>query len=193
MGTESTTLPGYHVYADLDRILIDRDHIAQRVAELANEISRDLGDVTDHDELVLVSVLTGSIIFLADLIRQLPQKLRIEVIGVESYPGRATTSRGAKITSGLSGVVENRHVLVVDDILDSGGTLKLIREEVTRRRAKTVQACVLLRKQRPSALATPCEYVGFDIPDVFVVGYGLDYNNYYRNLPDIGTLKETAL
>jgi hypoxanthine phosphoribosyltransferase len=183
MSTESTTLPGYHVYADLDRILIDRDHIAHRVAELADEISHDLRGVTDHDELVLVSVL----------IRQLPQKLRIEVIGVESYPGRATTSRGAKITTGLSGGVENRHVLIVDDILDSGGTLKLIREEVTRRRAKTVQACVLLRKQRQSALATPCEYVGFDIPDVFVVGYGLDYNNYYRNLPDIGTLKETAL
>jgi hypoxanthine phosphoribosyltransferase len=84
-------------------------------------------------------------------------------------------------------------VLIVDDILDSGGTIRLIREELTKRRPKSVRACVLLRKQRPSALETPCEYIGFDIPDVFVVGYGLDYNNYYRNLPDIGTLREDAL
>jgi hypoxanthine phosphoribosyltransferase len=193
MGTDTTTLPRYHVHTDLDKVLIDRDRIALRVTELADEISHDLRDVTNHDELVLVSILTGSIIFLADLIRQLPQKLRIEVIAVESYPGRSTTSTGAKITSGLSGVVANRHVLIVDDILDSGGTIRLIREELARREAKSVRSCVLLRKQRTSALETPCEYVGFDIPDVFVVGYGLDYNNYYRNLPDIGTLKESAL
>jgi hypoxanthine phosphoribosyltransferase len=181
------------VHADLDRILIDRDRIAQRVTELAREISNDLRDVTDHGELVLVSVLTGSIIFLADLIRQLPQKLRIEVTAVESYPGRSTASRGAKITGHLPSGVEGRHVLIVDDILDSGGTIRLLREELARRRPKSVRACVLLRKQRPSALQTPCEYIGFDIPDVFVVGYGLDYNNYYRNLPDIGTLREGAL
>jgi hypoxanthine phosphoribosyltransferase len=181
------------VHADLDQVLIDRDRIAHRVAELADEISHDLRDVTDHDEIVLVSILTGSIIFLADLIRRLPQKLRIEVVAVESYPGRATTSQGAKITGGLAGNIEGKHVLIVDDILDSGGTIRLIRDELRQRRPKSVRSCVLLRKQRPSALETPCEYIGFDIPDVFVVGYGLDYNNYYRNLPDIGTLKEAAL
>ena len=181
------------MHADLDQILIDRDRIAGRVVELADEISRDLGHLADRDELVLVSVLTGSIIFLADLIRQLPQKLRIEVISVESYPGRATTSRGARITSGLAGNIDGRHVLIVDDILDSGGTMRLIRDELAKRRPKSVRACVLLRKERPSAMEMPCDYVGFDIPDVFVVGYGLDYNNYYRNLPDIGTLKEDAL
>ena len=85
------------------------------------------------------------------------------------------------------------HVLIVDDILDSGGTLKLIRSELARLRPKSLRACVLLRKKRPSAYEVPCEYVGFDIPDVFVVGYGLDYDNYYRNLPDIGTLKKEAL
>jgi hypoxanthine phosphoribosyltransferase len=193
MNPQATPTLGHQVHADLDQILIDRDRIAERVVELADEISRDLGHLSDRDELVLVSILTGSIIFLADLIRHLPQKLRIEVIAVESYPGRATTSRGAKITSGLAGNFDGRHVLIVDDILDSGGTMRLIRDELTKRRPKSVRACVLLRKQRPSALEIPCDYVGFDIPDVFVVGYGLDYNNYYRNLPDIGTLKETAL
>ncbi len=193
MNAQATPLLGYHVHADLDRILLDRDRIAQRVVELAGEISHDLRDVTDRDELVLVAVLTGSIIFLADLIRQLPQKLRIEVTAVESYPDSTTRSRGAKITSRLAGNIEGRHVLIADDILDSGGTIRLLREELTKRRPKSVRACVLLRKQRPSALETPCEYIGFDIEDVFVVGYGLDYNNYYRNLPDIGTLREDAL
>ncbi len=84
-------------------------------------------------------------------------------------------------------------MLIVDDILDSGGTLKIIRAEVARHAPKSASSCVLVRKKRPSAMATPCEYVGFDIDDVFVVGYGLDYNNYYRNLPDIGTLKKEAM
>ncbi len=193
MNPETTPILAFHMHADLDKILIDRERIARRVAELADEISHDLRDITARDELVIVSVLTGSIIFLADLIRRLPQKLRIEVIGVESYPGRATKSRGPKITKSLTGSIEGRHVVIVDDILDSGGTMRLIREELAKRQPKSVRACVLLRKERPSAMETPCDYVGFDIPDVFVVGYGLDYNNYYRNLPDIGTLKEDAL
>ncbi len=193
MNPASTPILAYHMHADLDKILIDRERIARRVAELADEISHDLRDITARDELVIVSVLTGSIIFLADLIRRLPQKLRIELVGVESYPGRATESRGPKITRSLAGNIEGRHVLIVDDILDSGGTMRLIRGELAKRRPKSVRACVLLRKERPSAMETPCDYVGFDIPDVFVVGYGLDYNNYYRTLPDIGTLKEDAL
>jgi hypoxanthine phosphoribosyltransferase len=87
----------------------------------------------------------------------------------------------------------DKHVLIVDDILDSGSTIRLVRQEIERRQPLSVRACVLLRKTIPSALATPCEYVGFDIPDEFVVGYGLDYDHYYRNLPDIGTLKKEAM
>ncbi len=94
---------------------------------------------------------------------------------------------------GIDESIEGKHVLIVDDILDSGGTLKLIRAELSKRNPASLRACVLLRKQRPSAMATPCEYVGFDIPDVFVVGYGLDFDNYYRNLPVIGTLREEAM
>ncbi|MHC5006558.1 MAG: hypoxanthine phosphoribosyltransferase [Planctomycetota bacterium] len=193
MSPETTPILDDPMHADLDKVLLDRERIARRVAELADEISHDLQGVTNHDEIVIVSILTGSIIFLADLIRRLPQKLRIEVIGVESYPGRATESQGPKITRNLAGNIEGKHVLIVDDILDSGGTMRLIREVLGKRQPKSVRACVLLRKERPSAMEMPCDYVGFDIPDVFVVGYGLDYNNYYRNLPDIGTLKEEAL
>ena len=179
--------------ADLDKVLIDRERIAARVAELASRISRDLDELPAEGEIVLVSILTGSIIFVADLIRQLPQKLRIEMVNVKSYPGKSTQSQGATLTGTGEIDVAGKHVLIVDDILDSGGTLTLIRKELQQRNAKSVRACVLLRKQRPSAMETPCEYVGFDIPDVFVVGYGLDYNNYYRNLPDIGTLRQEAM
>jgi hypoxanthine phosphoribosyltransferase len=181
------------VHTDVDEILIDRDRIARRIAELGQEVRRDLEGLPDDGEIVLVAILTGSIIFLADLIRQLPQKLRIEVVAVNSYPDRTTTSRGPTIVGDMTANIQGKHVLIVDDILDSGGTLRLMREELINRGARSVRACVLLRKERPSALETTCEYVGFDIADVFVVGYGLDYNNYYRNLPDIGTLREEAM
>lgn len=181
------------VQADIDQILIDRQRIARRVSEMAAEITRDLDALDGTAEIVLVSVLTGSIVFLADLIRHLPQKLRIEVVAVQSYPGKATTSRGARITGDIAQDLDGRHVLIVDDILDSGGTLRLIRRELAARRPRSLRACVLLRKKRASAYEVPCEYVGFDIPDVFVVGYGLDYDNYYRNLPDLGTLKKEAM
>ncbi len=178
--------------ADLDKILFDSEQIASRIVTLAQEISRDLDELPEDGEIVLVSILTGSVIFVADLIRQLPQKLRIELVTVKSYPGRATVSQGAHLIEGIDENIEGKHVLIVDDILDSGGTLRLIRAELSRRNPMSLRACVLLRKQRPSAMATPCEYVGFDIPDVFVVGYGLDFDNYYRNLPVIGTLREEA-
>ncbi len=179
--------------ADLEKVLIDRERIAARIAELASQISRDLDDLPADGEIVLVSILTGSIIFVADLIRQLPQKLRIELVTVNSYPDKSTHTQGASLIGSPAIDVAGKHVLIVDDILDSGGTLQLIRKELQERNARSVRACVLLRKQRPSAMETPCEYVGFDIPDVFVVGYGLDYNNYYRNLPDIGTLRQEAM
>ncbi len=181
------------VQSDLDQILIDRDRIARRIAEMAAQITSDLEDLQQEGDIVLVSVLTGSIIFLADLIRRLPQKLRIDLVTVNSYPGTSTESQGAQIVGAIPGNLEGKHVLIVDDILDSGGTLRVLRKELALRHPASLRACVLLRKQRASAMEVPCEYVGFDIPDVFVVGYGLDYNNYYRNLPDIGTLKESAL
>lgn len=185
------TLPT--VLADIAKVLLSRKCIAARVEALAAEIARDLEDLPEEAEIVLVPILTGSIIFLADLIRHLPQKLRIELVTITGYPGKSMTSKGPQIVGALPNDLQGKHVLIVDDILDSGNTLRLMRSELAERRPKSLRTCVLLRKQRPSAMETPCEYVGFDIPDVFVVGYGLDYNNYYRNLPDIGTLKEEAL
>lgn len=178
---------------DLDKVLISRTRIAQRISALGAEIRRDLDDLSRDGEIVLVPVLTGSIIFVADLMRELPNKIRISVVAVSSYPGRATQSKGVELSSALPDDLRGKHVLIVDDILDSGSTIRLMRQQIATRHPKSVRACVLLRKTIPSALQTPCEYVGFDIPDEFVVGYGLDYDNYYRNLPDIGTLKREAM
>ena len=157
------------------------------------QIHHDLEGLSRDGEIVMVPILTGSIIFVADLMRQLPQKVRISVVAVSSYPGTTTASKGAAIAGALPDGLEDKHVLIVDDILDSGSTIRLVRAEILKRRPRSVRTCVLLRKTIPSALSTPCEYVGFDIPDEFVVGYGLDYDNFYRNLPDVGTLKREAM
>ncbi len=131
--------------SDIDSILIDRYQIADRIKELAIEIRRDLDDLTAmNEDIVLVPILTGSIIFVADLMRQLPNKLRIGVVAASSYPGTSTVSRGAKLASDLPEDLAGRHVLIVDDILDSGSTLRLLREEITRRHARSIRSCVLL-------------------------------------------------
>jgi hypoxanthine phosphoribosyltransferase len=129
----------------------------------------------------------------ADLIRHLPHRVRISLVTVTSYPGRSTQSRGAQIEGALPADLQGKHIIIVDDVLDSGGTIRLIRDAVEQRGPRSVRVCVLLRKSVPAALSTPCDYVGFDIPDEFVVGYGLDYDNYYRNLPDVGTLRRDLL
>lgn len=185
--------------SDIERILIDRSRIADRVAEIARQITEDFtadGDHNDGAEITLVPILTGSIIFVADLIRLLPIRMQIRLVSITSYPGTATSSRGASIQKELTNLPDDltgRHVLVIDDILDSGNTLKLIKDTLAARNPDSVRTCVLLRKQRPEAMACPVDYVCFDIPDEFVVGYGLDYNDYYRNLPEIVTLKRELI
>ncbi len=189
---------------DIDRVLIDRQTIALRVEALAREITRDLGvsaaggsqrmdvDAADEPDVTFIPILTGGFIFAADLIRHLPVKLKIRLISVSSYPGASTVSGGAQLRSDLShlpATLTGSHAIVIDDILDSGNTLRLVSDALTSMRPATLRTCVLLRKQRPAALAFPVDYVAFDIPDEFVVGYGLDFNDHYRNLPDIVTLR----
>lgn len=179
---------------DVDRILFTREAIAARVAQLGEEIAADLDALAGHPtEVVLVPVLTGAMVFVADLIRHLPHKLRIGVMSVSSYPGCSIESKGALIRSALPDHLAGKHVLIVDDILDTGQTLTLVQHIINEQRPAEVRTCVMLRKDRPEARRFPVDYVGFDIPDEFVVGYGLDYNDYYRNLPDIVTLRPEAL
>lgn len=185
---------------DIDHILIDRHNIAQRVEAIASQIMSDLlADAKGEGEsleITLVPLLTGSFIFAADLIRHLPVKMKIRLLSVSSYPGTATSSRGAQIKDDLSYLpasLAGQHVLVIDDILDSGNTLKLVSQTLAAMNPASLRTCVLLRKQRPEAMAFPVDYVAFDIPDEFVVGYGLDFNDHYRNLPDIVTLREEVI
>ena len=182
------------MHRDVDRILISQAQIAQRVAELAKLITADHTPPKQEGplELTIVPILTGAMIFCGDLIRRIPMAMQIGLMTVSSYPGRSVTSQGPQVVAQQLGDVEGRHVLLLDDILDSGQTIRMVEPVLRARGAASVRTCVLLRKDRPAARETRVDYVGFDIPDVFVVGYGLDFDNYYRNLPDIVTLKGRA-
>jgi|TARA_B100001964_G_scaffold232666_1_gene288762 hypoxanthine phosphoribosyltransferase len=171
---------------DIDRILIARGAISDRVRTLGEAITKNLEDVGEH-EIALVAVMTGSLIFVADLMRHLPMKIQIQLMTASSYIGKSTKSNNDPVLGKLP-KVEGMHVLLVDDILDSGKTLTRIRNELESLQPKSIQSCVLLRKKLESAMDVPCEYVGFDIEDEYVVGYGLDYDGYYRNFPDIGVI-----
>lgn len=182
------------MHGDIERVLISQDQIATRVRELARLITEDhTPPRMPEGEITIVPIMTGAMIFCADLIRQVPIQMRIGLLTVSSYPGSSITTQGSTLLSQQLGDVRARHVLLVDDILDSGGTVKLVVPLLKELGATTVKTCVLLRKDRVSARQTSVEYVGFEIPDVFVVGYGLDHNNYYRNLPNIVTLKPEVL
>lgn len=179
------------MHRDIDRILISQRQIADRVVELARLITADHTPpkMNDPAGLTIVPILTGAMIFCGDLIRQIPIAMQIGLMTVSSYPGRSVTSQGAQVLAQQLGDVRGRHVLLLDDILDSGQTIRLVQNVLKDQGAAGVKTCVLLRKDRPAARDVHVDYVGFDIPDVFIVGYGLDFGNYYRNLPDIVTLK----
>jgi hypoxanthine phosphoribosyltransferase len=182
------------MFRDIDRVLIPREKIAARVHDLGGQIARDLmrvlGDNGDHTgEVVLVSVLTGSIVFVADLIRQLPVKLSLGLVAVSSYPGTSVESKGVMMRSELPRNLVGKHVLVVDDILDSGQTLDVLSRLILEQKPASLRMAVLLRKPGKAKVDVKVDYVGFDIPDEFVVGYGLDYDGFYRNYPEIATLK----
>jgi hypoxanthine phosphoribosyltransferase len=183
-------------FPEIERTLIGRQRIAARVRELAQRLCEDLPDEAGG-QVVMVPVMSGAMIFASDLVREMPMKLGLGLVAVSSYPGKSLASKGAVIESELPGDLAGKHVVIVDDILDSGQTLALVRRIVGEQGPASVRACVLLRKDVPRAVDVPdealAEYVGFDIPDEFVVGYGLDYNGYYRNYPEIATLRRDAL
>jgi len=183
------------MHGDIDRILIPQERIATRVRELAREIIVDHTPprMSGEAEITIVPILTGAMIFCCDLIRRIPFAMKIGLMTVSSYPGASLRTQGSQVLGQQLGDVKGRHVVIVDDILDSGGTIKLVLPVMQSLGAASVKTCVLLRKDRPAAKEVPVDYVGFEIPDEFVVGYGLDYNNYYRNLPDIVTLKPEAI
>ncbi len=179
------------MHADIEQILISQQRIATRVGEIAAQITRD--HFYNGGEITIVPIMTGAMIFCADLIRQIPIAMKIGLMTVSSYPGKNVQSQGSQIKGGQLGDLKGRHVLLLDDILDSGGTMRLVMPMLKEMGAASVKSCVLLRKDRQASRDVVVDYVGFEIPDEFVVGYGLDYNDYYRNLPDIVTLKRSAI
>lgn len=186
------------VFREIDRILIGREQIDRRVREIGEALSRELIEAVGGDPLlaeqhvVLLPILTGAMVFTADLIRQMPMKLSLEVMAVSSYPGTATTSKGARLRGAMPDGLRGKHVVIVDDILDSGRTLRLVRDLVLEQGPASVRTCVLLSKSVRRAEEVSAEFVGFEIPDEFVVGYGLDFDGYYRNLPEIAVLQPEA-
>jgi len=172
---------------DIERVLIDEARLDRRVRELGAEIAASYPD--QDAGLTLVTILCGSIIFLADLIRRLPMRMKLGLITVSSYAGATTRSSGPRVLNDLALDVTGRHVLLVDDILDTGGTLRLVQSRLAAGEPRSLKTAVLLRKLRKAPADVHVDFVGFDIEDEFVVGYGLDYNDHYRNLPYLAVLK----
>lgn len=170
---------------DIGEILIDQAAIAAKVKELGTRIATDY----HGKDLVLVSILKGALPFLADLMRQIPLPLSLDFLEVSSY-GRETESSGVvRILKDLANPIEGRHVLVVEDILDTGHTLRYVLDHLRAQRPASLRLCTLLDKPARRVLDVSVHYRGFEIPDKFVVGYGLDYGGIYRNLPFICVLR----
>jgi len=167
----------------LAEILISEDQLRRRVAELGEEISRDYQGLDPH----LICILRGGVMFLVDLMRALSVPHTVDFMAVASYGAGARDSSGqVRITLDLTTGIEGRHVLLVEDIIDSGRTIASVLEFLTTRRPKSLKVCALLDKAERREAVVPIHYRGFTIPDRFVFGYGLDLDEYYRNLPFVG-------
>jgi hypoxanthine phosphoribosyltransferase len=170
----------------IGEVLVPAEDLARRVRELAAEVSRDYHDA----DLVLIGVLKGAVFFVADLMRALAVPCEVDFMAVASY-GSATKSSGVvRILKDLDAVIEGRDVLIVEDIVDSGLTLKYLLRSLAGRNPRSLEVCALLIKPGSRNVDLRLRYVGFEIPDRFVVGYGLDDAERYRNLPFVATLKE---
>ncbi|MBM6870044.1 hypoxanthine phosphoribosyltransferase [Pseudoflavonifractor phocaeensis] len=170
---------------DIDHVLFSEEQLAQRVAEIAARIDKDYAG----KEPLLVSVLRGSFVFMADLVRQITVPCTVDFMAVSSYGSGTTSSGQVKIVKDLSENIEGKDVIVVEDILDSGNTLSYLLRLLEARHPASIRLCTLLDKPERRTKPVAVQYSGFTIPDEFVVGYGLDYDERYRNLPYIGVLK----
>jgi len=167
-------------------VLLSAEELQQRIAELGADITKDYQD----KDLIVVGILNGCFIFLADLVRHIDLPIVTDFMGLSSY-GASTKSSGiVQITKDLSMVIENKHLLIVEDIIDTGLTMSYLLENLETRRPASVKICSLLSKPMKHKVSIPIEYLGFTIEDKFVVGYGLDFDGTYRNLPYIGLVTE---
>lgn len=169
---------------DMAKILITKEQIDARVHELAEEINRDYAG----EEIILVGILRGSIYFLVDLSRLINSNVYIEFMSVSSYIGTQSSGE-VRINKDITRPLEGKNVLIVEDIIDTGYTLSYLKQILLARKPKSLKVCTLLDKPSRRKVDFQGDYVGFAVPDEFVVGYGLDFNQKYRNFPEIGVLK----
>jgi len=188
METQNATLTLPTMHDDVEEILLSQEQIQQRVAELGQQLATDyVGRFP-----VLVSVLKGSFIFLSDLIRSMPVPLSIDLMELSSYGASTESSGQVRILKDLSGPISGRDVIVVEDIIDTGLTLNYLLHYLRDRNPSSVTICCLLDKPARRLAEIQIDYRGFTIPDRFVIGYGLDYDERYRNLPYIGVLRPSV-
>ncbi|HZR06510.1 MAG TPA: hypoxanthine phosphoribosyltransferase [Candidatus Udaeobacter sp.] len=174
---------------DLERVLFDEPAIHRRLDDIAAQVSNDYRE----RELTVIAVLHGSLMFVADLLRRIPLPLKLECLRVASYHGKAQTSGDVIFKQMTLPEVAGRDLLILDDILDSGHTLAAVRETLETAKPNSIRVCVLLSKKKQRAREVDADYIGFEIDDEFVVGYGLDFRERYRNLPYIGVLRKELL
>ena len=173
---------------DIDHVLFSEEQLKKRVAEIAAQIDKDYAG----KEPILISILRGSFVFMADLVRQIHVPCTVDFMAVSSYGSGTVSSGQVKIVKDLSESIEGKDILVVEDILDSGNTLSYLFKLLDARHPASIRLCTLLDKPERRTKPVAVQYSGFSIPDEFVVGYGLDYDEKYRNLPYIGVLKPSV-
>src|SRR4051794_40499596 len=184
-GLEART--GYNcAVADIGEILVQEDDLGRRVRELGDEISRDY----EGRDLFLVGVLKGAVFFLSDLMRHISVPCEVDFMAVASYGSSTDSSGVVRILKDLDATIEGKDVLIVEDIIDSGLTLSYLLRTLRAREPKTLEVCSLLTKPERREVELPIRYTGFEIPNKFVIGYGLDYAERYRNLPYVAVLQE---
>lgn len=178
------------VHPDISEVLYTEDQVRQRVAEIGAALTEEYADVAERGEgIVLLSVLRGAAIFMADLAREIKVPLEMDFMAVSSYGNGVKSSGEVKIVKDLSSNIRGKHVIIAEDILDSGLTLSYLLRNLQSRQPASIEVVTLLRKLTRQQAKINCKYVGFECPDQFIVGYGLDYSERYRNLPYIGVLK----
>lgn len=174
---------------DIKSVLLSEDDIRNRTVELAEMIAEEYRDQIGSDDLLLVTVLKGAVMFVTDLARAIPLPTQLEFMAVSSYGSSTSSSGVVRILKDLDRDINDRDVLIVEDIIDSGLTLSWLLRNLATRHPRSLRVCTLLRKPEAVKAELDVAYVGFDIPNEFVVGYGLDFAERYRDLPYIGTLE----
>jgi hypoxanthine phosphoribosyltransferase len=172
-------------HEDLETVLVSETAIKRRLKKLGEEISKAYGD----EEITIVAIINGAILFTADLIRLIKNPIRLDCVRISSYRNETRSHGKPQLLHSLQLDVANRHVLLIDDILDTGKTLSAVVDLIQKLAPASVRTCVLLDKKGRREVEFEADFVGFEIPDQFVVGYGLDFAERYRNLPCIGVLK----